>query len=185
MSKILFINACVRCNSRTLELAKHVLLKLNGDVEEVNLFESNILPLNATDLEIRENASITKDYSSEYFNLAKQFASAETIVVAAPYWDLMFPAVVKNYFERVTVSGLTFTYGQKGIPQGLCNGKKLIYVTTSGGPIKHNFGYEYISALAKGFYGINNVTLLKAEGLDIIGANVKEIIKNAKNSFEL
>ena len=113
MAKILFINACVRENSRTLELSKYVLSKLNGDIEEVKLFDLNILPLDKKGLEIRENAVITKDFSSNYFTLAKQFANANTIVIAAPYWDLSFPAVLKSYFENITVNGLTFAYGGK------------------------------------------------------------------------
>ena len=185
MANILFINACVRENSRTLELANHVLSKLNGNVEEVKLFDMNVLPLDKKGLEIRENAAATKDYKSSAFALAKQFANAEIIVVGAPYWDLMFPAVLKNYFENVTVSGLTFSYGEDGRPKGLCKGKKLIYVTTAGGPIIYNFGYDYVAALAKKFYGISDVNLVKAEGLDIYGANVQKILEEAKKSFSL
>ena len=185
MCKILFINACARVNSRTLELSQYVLSKLQGDVEEVKLFDINILPLDKKGLEFRENAIITKDYSSSNFALAKQFANAEIIVVGAPYWDLMFPAVLKNYLENITVCGLTFEYGKNGRPEEYCNGKKLIYVTTSGGPIKYNFGYEYISTLAKEFYGIADVQLVKAEGLDIYGADISKILENAKNSFNV
>ena len=185
MEKILFINACVRPNSRTKELAKHVLSKLSGQVEEVNLYSENLLPLSLEQIETREKAAKTKDFSNGLFSLAKQFANADTIVVAAPYWDLSFPAVLKNYFEMITVNGLTFAYGENGIPQGLCRGKSLIYVTTSGGPIIYNFGYEYVSTLVKGFYGINSVKLVKAEGLDIYGADAKDIIEKAKKSFNL
>ena len=183
MSKILFINACVRPNSRTLELAKHVLKKLSGEVEEVELYKEDLSPLNLAEMELRDNAAKEKDFSSSAFSLAKQFALAETIVVAAPYWDLMFPAVVKCYFEKVTVNGLTFAYGENGIPKGLCNGKRLIYVTTSGGPIRCNFGFDYVTALAKNFYGIDSVSCVKAEGLDVYGANVTKIMEEAKNSF--
>ena len=95
----------------------------------------------------------------------------------------MFPAVVKSYFESVTVSGLTFVYGDNGIPKGLCKAKKLIYVTTSGGPIIQNFGYEYVAALAKSFYGINDVKCISAQGLDIKGAAVDKILRNAKESI--
>lgn len=185
MKKILFVNACVRPNSRTLELAKHVLSKLTGQVEEVALYGENLHPLGLDELEIRDNAAKEKDFSNSMFNLAKQFASAETIVIAAPYWDLMFPAVVKNYFENITVNGLTFTYGENGIPQGLCKGKKLIYVTTAGGPIIYNFGYDYVLALVKGFYGISEVQLVKAECLDICGADVMGIMEKAKNSINI
>ena len=180
MDKILFINACVRPNSRTLELANCVLTGLSGSVEEVKLYEKELSPLTLNDLEIRNNCAKSKDFSGDIFNLSKQFASADVIVIAAPYWDLMFPAVVKSYFENITVNGLTFCYGENGIPIGLCKAKKLIYVTTSGGPIIHNFGYEYVTALAKSFYGIQNVQLVKAECLDIYGTDVVGIMQKAK-----
>ena len=183
MEKILFINACVRPNSRTLELANSVLEKLSGEVEEVTLYSEDLSPLNLTEMEIRENASKNKDFSADNFKLARQFAKAETIVIAAPYWDLMFPSILKNYIEKITVSGLTFVYGQNGRPQGLCKAKKLIYVTTSGGPIFYNFGYDYVCALAKGFFGIDDVQLVKAEGLDVYGADVKAILESAKKIF--
>ena len=183
MEKILFINACVRPSSRTLELAKHVLSKLSGRVEEVKLYNEQLLPLGLEEMELRDKSSKSKDFSHGLFNYAKQFANAETIVIAAPYWDLSFPAGLKSYFENITVNGLTFAYGENGIPYGLCKAKKLIYVTTSGGPIIYNFGFDYVSVLAKNFYGINDVQLVKAEGLDIYGADVSSIIKKAKNGL--
>ena len=184
MDKILFINACIRPNSRTLELANYVLSKLNGKVEEVNLYNEELLPLNLKELELRDSANKSNDFSNNAFRLARQFANAKTIVIASPYWDLSFPSVVKTYFEKVTVNGLTFKYGENGIPTGLCNGQNLIYITTSGGPITFNFGYDYVSTLAKGFYGIKNVQLVKAEGLDVYGADVNKIIATAKDSFK-
>ena len=42
MEKILFINACVRENSRTLELARCILDKLNGEMGEINLEQENL-----------------------------------------------------------------------------------------------------------------------------------------------
>lgn len=183
MEKILFINACVRPNSRTQELAKYVLDRLLGKVEEIKLYEKELTPLSLKEMEKREMAAKSKDFSDKMFDLPKQFASSDTIVIAAPYWDLMFPAVLKNYLEKITVNGLTFAYGKNGIPYGLCNGKRLIYVTTAGGPIKYDFGYEYITALAKNFYGIKEVLCVKAEGLDIFGADTYAIMEKAKKSF--
>lgn len=185
MDKILFINACVRPNSRTEELAKHVLSKLKGNIEEIKLYEQKLLPLTLKEMEIREIAAKSKDFSNQIFNLARQFANVEIIVIAAPYWDLSFPAVVKNYFENITVNGLTFAYGENGIPYGLCKAKRLIYVTTAGGPIIHNFGFDYVNTLAKSFYGISEVQCIKAECLDICGANATQIIEQAKQSIKL
>ena len=183
MEKILFINACVRPFSRTLELAKHVLSKLSGRVEEVKLYNEQLFPLDLKEMELRDKSAESRDFSNSVFNHAKQFANANTIVIAAPYWDLMFPTVLKCYFEKVTVNGLTFCYGENGIPCGLCKAKKLIYITTSGGFIKDNFGFDYVYALCKNFYGINDVQLVKAEGLDIYGADVSGILEKEKEKF--
>ena len=185
MSENLFVNACIRENSRTLELAKHVLDKIGGEFDEVNLYQSDISPLDFNGLLERTSASEAKDFSSTSFDLARQFATAKTIVIAAPYWDLMFPSVLKVYFEAITVNGLTFVYGEKGIPTGLCNADRLIYVTTSGGPIIKNFGFDYVSELARTFYGIKDVKCISAEGLDIRGADVDSILQSAKESIML
>ena len=184
MSEILFINACVRENSRTLSLAKEVICTLGGEVEEVKLYDAHLAHLDAEGIQKRNEAFSAKDFSDSGFDLARQFASANTIVIAAPYWDLMFPSVLKTYFEAVTVNGLTFTYSDRGIPVGLCGAKRMIYVTTSGGPIMKNFGFDYASALAKTFYGINDVKCVSAEGLDIRGANAEAIMLSAKASVK-
>ena len=53
MSKTLFVNACVRPESRTHILAEYVLNKL-GDYTELNLEKENIQPLNLETLQQRD-----------------------------------------------------------------------------------------------------------------------------------
>ena len=184
MDKILYINACCRENSRTDELAQHLLGCLRGDVQSVNLFDKNISSLNAQLLSKRDSLLKEGNTDDESLALAKQFSTADTIVIAAPYWDLMFPSILKVYLENITVCGITFRYSEKGIPQSLCKAKNLYYVTTSGGFIgPNNFGYDYIKALAYGFFGISNVSFFFAEGLDIYGADVDGILQKAKKEI--
>ena len=181
MQNILFINACVRENSRTDELAQHLLSGLDGQVQTVCLTEENIMPLDAALLEKRDNLLRNGNTDDEFFALARQFAAADTIVIAAPYWDLMFPSILKVYLENITVCGITFRYSEKGIPQSLCKAQKLYYVTTSGGFIgENNFGFDYIRAVASGFFGISDVKFFSAEGLDIYGADTSKIMQEAK-----
>ena len=179
---ILFVNGCVRENSRTLELAQAVLAKETDVIEEVRLYPDGPEGLDAQKLALRDELLAAKEYGHPMFRWARQFAEADAIVLAAPYWDLAFPAKVRAYLEEVTVSGVTFRYGENGIPQGLCKAKRLVYVTTAGGPIfeNFNFGYDYVKALAQGFYGISEVSLVKAEGLDVWGADVEAIMAAAK-----
>ena len=180
---ILFVNSCVRENSRTLELAQTVLENLPGPVEEIRLYPNGPAGLDAEKLCLREQLVKRKEYDHPMFQLARQFAQADTIVMAAPYWDLAFPAKMRAYLEEITVSGITFQYSAQGIPQGLCKAKRLIYVTTAGGPIFQNFGFEYVKSLARTFYGISDVCLVKAEGLDIWENDPGEILKQAKSEI--
>lgn len=180
---VLFINGCVREGSRTLELAKAVLAKESGEIQEVCLYPDGPEGLNAEKLRQRDELLSKEEYKNSAFQLARQFAEADVIVIAAPYWDLIFPAKVRAYLEEITVAGITFQYNDMGIPQGLCKAKRLIYVTTAGGPIFQNFGYEYVKALSQGFFNINEVQLVKAEGLDIWGADVNQIMEQAKRKL--
>lgn len=185
MDTILFINACPRPDSRTRELAQHVLSKLEGNVEKLRLFDEQISPLDMKGMEERDRAVREEDWDAPILRYARQFAAADTIVVAAPYWDLLFPAVVRAYFEAVTVTGVTFRYTPEGFPAGMCRAKKLIYITTAGGPIgEYNLGFDYVKALATLYYGIPEVKCFTAEFLDIIGADVPAIMAKAKETVD-
>lgn len=184
MNNILFINACARKDSRTKELADVVLSKLNGNITEVNLLKENLQPLNEETINLRFSLAAKKDFSNSIFDKAKQFAAADIIVIAAPFYDYSFPAVLKTYIENINVSGIVFRYTEKGDIEGLCKAKKVIYTTTAGGPILNEaFGYGYIKYLCNNFYGIKDTTFIKAEGLDIWGADISKIMQKAKESI--
>ena len=184
MDKILFVNACVRSCSRTLELAEALLGKLQGEIQEVRLQEAALPVLDLKGMEKRNQAAQNNDFSDPVFDAAKQFASADVIVIAAPYWDLMFPAVLKTWLENITVSGITFRYSEQGRPESLCKARALYYVTTAGGFIGQNdFGFSYIRALAQSFFGISEIHRYAAEGLDIFGADVEGILCKAKGEI--
>ena len=53
-NKILFVNACVREQSRTLALAEYFLGMLNGEIHEINLNEVKISPLTRESLAARK-----------------------------------------------------------------------------------------------------------------------------------
>lgn len=183
--KTLFINACVRPDSRTRKLAQHALDKIGGEIQEVNLEKEDIRPLNNETLEIRNKLLKNKEYSADLLKYAVQFAEADTVVIAAPYWDLAFPAMLKAYLEAVTVQGVTFYYNEQGIPQGLCKAKKVVYVMTAGGPTEgFNFGFDYVKGLCRMLYSIEDVVCFKAEMLDVIGMDVEGILNKAKKEID-
>lgn len=176
--KTLYINCCPRKDSRTNKLAQALLSTL-GRYEELRLYDEKLFPFNQEKLEYRSSLIEKNDYRAEIFDYAKQFASADCIVIAAPFWDLSFPAQLKIYIENIYVTGIVSEYDENGKPRGLCKAKKLYYVTTSGGPYDERYSFHYIKSLALDYFGMKDVILVKAEMLDITGNDPEEILKNA------
>ena len=171
----LFVNCCPRDSSRTERLARKLLDKL-GEFEEVNPEREGLVPLDNERLNYRTALLEKGDLSDDIFKYAKQFAAADTIVIAAPFWDLSFPSILKIYIENIYVTGIVSKYDSDGTPKGLCKAKKLYYVTTAGGPYDERFSFDYLKELAESFFGIGEAVLIKAEMLDIIGNNPEEIL---------
>ena len=174
--KVLFVNACVREQSRTLLLARHLLSRLSAQVCEIRLEDLDLKPLTRHSLARRDDLLRQGKWEDPSLRHARQFADADCIVIAAPYWDFGFPALLKLYLEAVTVTGITFCYAE-GRPKGLCNAKKLYYITTAGGPIFSDFGFSYVRSLAENLYGIREARCIRAENLDMDGADVAGILE--------
>lgn len=185
MDRILFINACIREESRTLRLAKHLLSKLDGAVEEVNLEAENIRPLNSGSLKYRQELLAAGKFEDPMLRYANQFRAADIIVIAAPYYDLSFPSSLKVYFEAVACVGLTFYYDENEVAQTLCRAKKLYYVSTGGGELKRQFGFEYVKAMVQEFYHIPEVRGFFAENLDLLCSDSETIMARAVADLDL
>ena len=190
MKKLLFINACVRGDlSRTLRLCKKYIstfLAYHTDYAwtEVDLNEITLVPQNRMELDKRDAFIETGDFSDPMFDLAKQFMDADHIVIGAPYWDLEFPSLLKIYFERVSVSELTYVF-QGDHAEANTKAERAVYITTAGGyTIGKNYGYEYAQGLFSFLFGINRMDLVKAEGLDIEGADIEGILASAMKEAE-
>lgn len=182
---ILFINACARGASRTKKLADYLLSNTSEFVEELRLENVKFPAVDESFLAKRDALIAKREFDNHMFSLARQFAAADQIVIAAPYWDLSFPAALKQYIEQINVNGVTFTYSAEGFPVGLCKAKKLYYVSTAGGDFApEEYGFGYVKALAENFYGIKDVEHIKAVGLDIVGADEAKIIQECMNDIK-
>ena len=174
---ILFIDACVRENSRTRRLAQCLLKTLGGQYEHLRLEDCGFPAADEKFLEKRDRLLSEGKYEDSMFRYAVEFSQADEIVIAAPFWDLSFPAILKTYLEQINAVGITFRYTPEGVPEGLCRAKKLWYVTTAGGEFcPESYGFGYVRALAESFYGIESTVLIKAAGLDIDTADVEKIL---------
>jgi FMN-dependent NADH-azoreductase len=116
--------------------------------------------------------------------LSDQFVAADKVIFAAPMWNFGYPPLMKAYMDgAMVVSGKTFKYTDKG-PQGLLNDKKAVILEASG---SHFTGtpidaFTHASNHLKGilnFIGIQDVTVVKAEGLAQSPDRRDEIIASA------
>lgn len=174
MENLLFINSCVRGErSRTLKLARRFLAgyqKAHPDtvITQRDLCAERLQPQYPEILAERDALWNAGKLDQPMFEPARQFAAADKIVVAAPFWDLCFPAVLKIYLERVTVADITFGYDAQGAMVGKCRASKLLYITTRGGNYagtELEMGTPIMKALCT-MYGIPELLTLAAEGLD-------------------
>lgn len=184
MKEILFINTCISIGKhRTEQLSRalidQLITKTKYQITELNLEHENIAPLNSELLKKREYLMTSGKLHNPMFDYARQFCTANIIVIGTPYWDLSFPAILKCYFENIAVQGITFDYSADGKQIGLCKAEKIYYVTTVGGYIgDNNFGFDYIRGLGH-FFGIKSVECIAAEGMDIDGNNEEMILQEA------
>ena len=141
-------------------------------------------PLTEERLNRRTELIERREYSDPMFRLARQFQRADEIVIAAPYWDLSFPAILKLYLENIYVTGLVSEYTEEGLPHGLCRARKLWYVTTAGGPYVPDFSYAYIRTLVQDYFGIPETERIMAEMLDVQGYDAERIVANTIREIE-
>lgn len=177
---ILFINAAFREGSRTLQLAERYLAKQGKEVKRVELGDYFPQPLDRKRLDIYNKSVASHDFEDAIFNPAKEFATAEEIVIAAPFWNYGIPAVLHAYLELVCSQGISFDMDEKGNYHSLCKAKKLTYITTAGGPIPENdHAFGYIADLCRVFWEIDDVKYYKAECLDVYGTDVAKALADA------
>ena len=190
MENLLFINACVRGErSRTLRLARRFLDAYQARhpdtvITERNLCAERLQPQYPEVLEERDELWNAGRLDQPMFDPARQFAAADRIVIAAPFWDLCFPAILKIYLERISVTDITFGYDEQGAMVGLCKASKLLLITTRGGNFSRpetawmEMGARQLEALCA-MYGIPSFQLLCAEGLDDVRRDKEAILADA------
>ena len=132
MKKLVYINACIRGDeSRTGKLAAAMLQVLGEryEITEINISNMDLRCITAEEFVGRKkNGSPEED-----LHYGSLIAQADRIVIAAPFWDMSFPAVVKVFIEHMCAPGLTFKYNPDGSHHPLCKAEKMLYITTRGG----------------------------------------------------
>ena len=183
MKNVLVVDCCIRRQGRTRELMESFIAALpeHCRVTRLRLEEENLSCLTGAFFEAREALLARGELGHPRFRYAHQFAQAEEIVVAAPFWDLSFPALLKVYIEQVSVDGITFRSAHGGL-QGLCKAQHLVYLTTRGGVYTGDpmeMGSRYMDAMHS-FFGIKDYICIAADAMDTSSYDGKALLRQAK-----
>ena len=185
--KLLFVDCCISQRgeeSRTRKLAEAYLkawLDRHPETELETVIPEELLALPLFDVEMlneRETLAQSGRFDDHVFDMARQFREANAIVVAAPYWDMSYPAALKVYIEHISAVGLTYHYEMDGV-HGDCKADHLVYLT-SGGDFEHedSIGVLHWRQLCR-LFGIERFEYVFAGGLDIDPALTAEQLEGA------
>ena len=133
--------------------------------DAISHFSAQTLVAAGTSAELRDAA--LKHEADLSASTMAEFLAADAVVIAAPMYNFSIPTQLKAWIDRIAVAGQTFRYTEAG-PQGLCGGKKLVIVSTSGGVHAgqpSGVGHEEYLKLMFGFLGITDIEFVRAEGL--------------------
>lgn len=104
--------------------------------------------------------------------LVSEFLAADVIIIGAPMYNFSVPSQLKAWIDRILIAGRTFRYGANG-PEGLAGSdKRVIVVSTRGGiyssaPASAMDHQEAYLRAAFGFIGVTDVTVIRAEGVNM------------------
>jgi len=185
--KLLFVDCCISqrgAESRTRKLADAFLEAFRGkypDAEVETVSPETMLalkPLHTELLDYRDAMASVGAFDAPIFELALQFRAADAVAVAAPYWDMSYPAALKTYIEYISANGVAYHYEADGC-HGDCRAEKLVYLT-SGGDFEHenSVGVLHWQQLC-GLFGIGQFDYVFAGGLDIDPAKTPALLDAA------
>lgn len=182
--KLLFVDSCIsqrREGSRTRALAEAFLDAFRAghpdwEAETVDVGALGLPPFTPELLDRRDALAGVGAFDAPVFDLARQFRGADGVVVAAPFWDLSYPAALRIYMEYLSANGVAYHYDQDGC-HGDCHGQWLVYLT-SGGDVERedSVGVVHWRQLAA-MCGIPRFDYVFAGGLDLDPAKAPELLE--------
>ncbi len=174
MKKILYIKASPKEDSDSITfriseafIDEYKKINPDDDITTLDLYKEDIDFLSANDLE--EMHSMKDSKVKKY---AQEFKDYDKYIIAAPFWNLSFPSVLKAYIDYIMYAGITFKYTENG-PVGLLEDKKAIYFVARGGSYStieqsnYEYGEKYIRAILT-FMGIGDIKTIACELTNIL-----------------
>jgi FMN-dependent NADH-azoreductase len=182
MMKLLHIDASILgANSVSRQLSAAIVKRLrdaNPGIE-VTYYDLNAQPIGLlTGAHLAAAQGVSPEGLSLQEDLAlgqkalEDFLAADIVVIGAPMYNFSVSSQLKAWIDRLAVAGKTFRYTEAG-PEGLAGGKRVIVASSRGG----FYGPETPAAFLDhqetylrgifGFFGITDLTFIRAEGVNV------------------
>lgn len=183
MKSLVYIDACMRFeSSRTRRIAEPIITKL-AERYTITKFVLNELPFEVVKKDLVQQR-MCGNYDAQSLSWAKTIRDADRIVIAAPFWDMSYPAALKNFLELCSIFNVTFKSDDKTC-YGNCKAEKLLYITTRGMDISTYDPLEqatpYLKALSW-LWGIGPMDVISAQNMDYVSET--EVEKKVQQAIE-
>lgn len=169
--KLLHLDSSILAeNSASRELSAAIAARWQQEVAGIEIIYRDLAGTHA--LPHLSGASLAKADAVEAARAQRaldEFLAADVVVIGVPMYNFGIPSQLKAWIDRVAVAGQTFRYTEAG-PVGLAGGKKVIVAGAYGGPYPLAEGNNFIEPYLRhvfGFFGIDDVSFITAEGLAI------------------
>jgi FMN-dependent NADH-azoreductase len=127
------------------------------------------------------------DAAKQSQGVLDEFLAADVVVIGAPMYNFSIPSQLKAWIDRVSVAGKTFRYTENG-PEGLAGGKRVIIASSRGGiyagPTAALDHQETYLRVMFGFWGIDNLEFVRAEGVAISAETKAKAIAAARETID-
>ena len=176
---IAIIDSTIREESRTRSI-------LNGVTKAFSNVTFKTYNLNNFSIDVTNAGNFSKKNTDSFFyNIAKEIASADGVIVAAPFWDMSYPALLKAFIEKISILDIMFADGPNECI-GISRNKFMLYITTRGMNIKTNSQFDGATKSLKSLcnlWGIPSFSCISAYNLDYLSdAEIKKRIQIATNN---
>ena len=161
-------------------------------VKVLELFKADLPAVAGKNIEskykLMTGQQLEGEYKSSWAQIEaniKQFLDTDIYLITTPMWNFGIPYALKYYIDAIIQPGYLYRYNERGVPEGLVIGKKMICVTSRGGDYSadsplHSLDFvePYLRTIFN-FVGITDIHFINAQPMDISLATRRTAILNS------
>lgn len=191
MRKILHIRSSIKEEnsvSRKIgdDLINHFKSTDKVKVSERDLVDNSVEHINPDFINAMVNNN--QDRLATSNKLIEELFENDIIVIESPMYNFSIPSTLKSWIDNIMIARKTFLYTANG-PEGLVKNKKAILVLSKGniyseGAAKPlDFQENYLKTILN-FIGINDITVICAEGVDLNAETREKSLKQVEQQIK-